>query len=285
MVHNKVIVVAKRSAWEQYHSDPLDYGEMGTDAARRAKDSHDRHHASLNSVMSVLKQLKMRPWLIEGAETGFDPGDSSLVITVGGDGTLLSASHHMPSVTPLLGINSDPVFSKGHFCLLTADTKLRDNLERVLDPNACPLKKVTRMRVKVNERVVADRILNEALYSHTCPAAMTRLMLTTGELDEAYTRYACSGVWIGTGAGTTGAISSAGGFRFNPDVRMLEAVVREPWNPPKVGNEVYSRHSFTLISKTVDSTLYLDGPFLRVPVGFDQEVKFEVSEQHLTLVA
>lgn len=289
----QVIVVTKRTAWEQYQADPTDVGEMGADATQRAKMSHLRHHDSLDAVMAVLKQLKVRPWLVEGAETMFDVGTASLVITVGGDGTLLSASHHTPSNVLLLGINSDSVLSKGHFCKCTAldHDKLVENIEWALygttNDDFCGYKNVTRMKVTINDRVVADRILNEALYSHTCPAAMTRLTLTTGVLEDthpaAFTRYACSGVWIGTGAGSTGAMASAGGQAGKLDAPVLQAVIREPWNPPKVGNEAYTRPSFTLVSKTVDSTLYLDGPFLRVPVGFDQTVKFEVSDQHLKL--
>jgi NAD+ kinase len=34
--------------------------------------------------------------------------DVDLVITVGGDGTLLQASHYLDSSCPVLGVNSDP---------------------------------------------------------------------------------------------------------------------------------------------------------------------------------
>lgn len=34
--------------------------------------------------------------------------DVDLVITVGGDGTLLQASHFMDDMIPILGVNSDP---------------------------------------------------------------------------------------------------------------------------------------------------------------------------------
>lgn len=284
----QVIVVAKRTTWEQYQSDPEGFGEMGPDASHRAKSSHERHRASLDKVMDVLQRLKVRPWLVEGAETAFDVGTATLVITVGGDGTMLSASHHVPHEVPMLGINSDPVFSVGHFCHLVADEALLQNMELALNSDTRPLTRVTRMRVLINSRIVADKILNEALFSHACPAAMTRFQLTTGGLDlpdpQALTRYASSGVWIGTGAGSSGAIASAGGRAIEFESRSLQAVIREPWNPPKFGNEAYIRPFFTLVSKTTDATLYLDGPFLRVPVLFDQVVNFEVSDDHLSLV-
>jgi NAD+ kinase len=37
--------------------------------------------------------------------------DVDLVITVGGDGTLLRASHFLDSSIPILGVNSDPTCS------------------------------------------------------------------------------------------------------------------------------------------------------------------------------
>jgi NAD+ kinase len=38
--------------------------------------------------------------------------DVDLVIAVGGDGTLLRASHFLDSSVPILGVNSDPTCTK-----------------------------------------------------------------------------------------------------------------------------------------------------------------------------
>jgi NAD+ kinase len=38
--------------------------------------------------------------------------DVDLVIAVGGDGTLLRASHFLDSSVPILGVNSDPTSTK-----------------------------------------------------------------------------------------------------------------------------------------------------------------------------
>ena len=42
-----------------------------------------------------------------------------LVISLGGDGTLLHASHHVGGDVLLLGINSCPAHSVGHMCPIT----------------------------------------------------------------------------------------------------------------------------------------------------------------------
>lgn len=272
----KVIVVVKRSTWEQYHQNPGLFGKLNRESLRRAKTSHDRQEKSSAFVFDAFHKLGVKPWVVNGPETAFDSSNASLVVCVGGDGTLLSASHHVGKETPLLGINNDPTSSRGHFCAGAGPAA-----HRLLDEflaQRSQAKKITRMTIKVGGKVVSRRILNEALFSHTCPAAMTRLTLY-GD------KFACSGVWVGTGAGSTGAIASAGGKVLPPTSRSLQAVIREhcgaqagrtsPW---------FLDRSFTLVSKTADATLYLDGPFLRVPVGYDQKVDFQVSDDPLSLV-
>jgi NAD+ kinase len=274
----KVILVTKRSTWDQYHLNPGAFGRLGKESLKRAKASHFRQEQSFETVLGVFKKLGVKPWVITGPETGFDSSGADLVVTLGGDGTLLSASHHVGKDTPLLGINSDPVFSVGHFCGATGETAEK-LINRIYGGKGASLTEVTRMEILVGGRVVAKRILNEALFSHTCPAAMTRLSLK----DQ---KYACSGVWIGTGAGSTGAIVSAGGKVLPPTSKRLQAVIREPCQaiqPSGPAKPIFGS-TLTLVSQTPDATLYLDGPFLRVPVGYDQKVVFRVSKDHLSLV-
>lgn len=270
----KIIVVLKKSMWTQYHQNPDAFGKMGKESLSRAKASHDRHTWSVERVLqSIPKGIK--PWIVEGSETAFDASNAQLVITVGGDGTLLSTSHHVGKIPPLLGVNSDPTFSVGHFCAFNGSDPLGGIIKRALTKPK--IKKITRMAIKIGQKVISRRVLNEALFSHTCPAAMTRLNLGTD-------RFACSGVWVGTGAGSTGAIASAGGKTMSPTSKSLQAVIREHCRAKPGASPTWLKSAFTLVSKTHDATLYLDGPFLRVPVSFDEKVTFSVSPEYLSLV-
>ena len=130
----------------------------------------------------------------------------------------------------------------------------------------------------LDKQGVSRRVLNEALFSHTCPAAMTRVA-PPGKL-----RYNCSGLWVGTGAGSTGAIRSSGGKVLPIRSKMLQTVVREVCSESETGSLVWVNDKFTFTSLTPDATLYLDGPFLRVPVGFEQVMRFEVSDEPLPMV-
>jgi NAD+ kinase len=272
------ILVTKRTAWEQYINSGGAFGDVpNAESLKRMKDSHDRHTATIEFVSEALLTLGIKPWLVEGAETLFQamPGDT--VLTVGGDGTFLSASHSINTDVGIMGINSDPKFSRGRFCNVLTKHNAEKVLRKVLTWKRRKQYLVPRLKVSVEGRVVAKRILNEALFSATCPAAMTRVAYGK-------TRYACSGLWIGTGAGSTGAIRSAGGMVLPLRSRLIQTIVREPCEHKVTGHIALRKKSFDFVSKMADATLYFDGPFLRVPVGFDQRMKFELSEEPLSMV-
>lgn len=279
----KIIVVKKRSTWDQYHSNPGSFGKIGNGSLKKLRDAHIRHLRSVESVLSTFLDLGVRPWIVDGAETAFDVGPGSIVTTIGGDGTLLSASHHVGKHAWLIGVNSDPELSQGKLCgcdSVSFPKLIRDILrspETVCDGR---LAEVTRMEVLIGKKSINRRVLNEALFSHACPAAMTRFAL---DVDGKENFYSCSGVWLGTGAGSTGAISSAGGMIIDRGNKKLQAVVREPYSSRKGPSNLFG-HQFILTSKTGDATLYLDGPFIRVPVGFDQKITFRPSPEPLSLV-
>jgi NAD+ kinase len=174
-----------------------------------------------------------------GAETVFQDGPRSLivgpydlVVTIGGDGTLLSASHQIGPGLPLLGVNSAPEHSIGFFCgakkgsILPTLRAARDGtLKRTV---------LTRMRVDLNDECVHARILNEALFCHASPAATSKYILRVFRpdgvmLEEEEQR--SSGLWIGPAAGSTAAQKSAGGKVLPLASHKLQYVVREPYTP------------------------------------------------------
>ncbi|KAF0914776.1 hypothetical protein E2562_031382 [Oryza meyeriana var. granulata] len=93
------------------------------------------HKETINLCKSVL-QRKSLDWISVHRNDLSNPiDDVDLVISVGGDGTLLRASHFLNSSIPVLGVNSDPTCpdevdeltdefdarrSTGHLCAATA---------------------------------------------------------------------------------------------------------------------------------------------------------------------
>lgn len=256
--------------------DPDSFGELEGAALDRIQGAHDAHHDTLDRVYAELTRLRVRPWVIEGSGTSFSPAPEDTVVCVGGDGTVLSASHFCGQTNRLMMINSDPERSFGHFASASVE-----DLWMAMEPDG-PVTKVPRMTVTVNDRVVSTRVLNEVLFSHSCPAAMTRISVGGDR-----TRIPCSGVWVGTSAGSTGAIKSAGGTAFPITDDRLQTVIREPFgDSPWCGSKfvVETEGWCDVYSWTVGGTLYLDGPFLRVPVTFGGHMRFEGSGEPLMIL-
>jgi len=132
-------------------------------------------------------------------------------------------------------------------------------------------------KTRGSHRTVTKRVLNEALFSHSCPAAMTRFRFQN-------LSYRCSGIWIGTGAGSTGAMRSAGGEQFPANSRWLQAIIRESYEDPEapVGaprcTMSHEDGTFVLKSMTDEATLYLDGPHMQVPIWYENRMIFRIGE-------
>src|SRR5688572_12007569 len=126
---------------------------------------------TLDTVESTLHKLGARAVLVQRAHAEFDTSDAALVVSVGGDGTLLAASHNVGQV-PILGVNSAPEHSVGFFCAAHRGN-VRTMLAEALAGTIVKVR-LTRMAVAVNGRIRSRRVLNEALFCHASPAATSR---------------------------------------------------------------------------------------------------------------
>lgn len=253
----------------------------------RWRQAHLAHQRTLQQVQRTLRALGARLMVLRSPGVVFDASDASLVVTVGGDGTLLAASHHVGSI-PILGVNSSPVHSVGFFCPANI-SNLQATLEGALD-GSLPSVRLARMQVSVNGRVCSRRVLNEALFCHAIPAATSRYLVTYGGHTE---EQRSSGVWVSTAAGSTGAARSAGGRVLPFASEKLQLVVREPYlesrrqpqpAPLKLAQLVFEPpDELLLTSKMTDARLYLDGPYRQMPVGLGDRVVCRVSDEPLTV--
>ena len=177
---------------------------------------------TLDTVRRALDDLGARAVLVQRAHAEFDTSDAKLVVSVGGDGTLLAASHNVDQV-PVLGVNSAPHHSVGFFCAARAQTVHR-MLAQALEDRLHSVR-LTRMTVAVNGRIRSRRVLNEALFCHASPAATSRYILSYKKVRE---EQRTSGFWIGPPAGSTAAQRSAGGRVLPLGSAQLQLVVRDP---------------------------------------------------------
>lgn len=288
MTAPRVLVVVKRTPFSRYVEEENDpevvrlIRKRDPSVAQWVR-AHREHQSTLAVVERALKKVGARAWVLHGPRVVFDASDAALVVTVGGDGTLLAASHHV-CTAPLLGVNSSPASSVGFFCAAVREN-VATMLRRALDGDL-PSVELSRMKVTVNGRVVSRRVLNEALFCHETPAAASRYILKYGRTRE---EQLSSGFWVGTAAGSTGVLRSAGGKVLPLSSKSLELVVREPFagaaTPYRLTSTVAPPgREIEAISKMRDACLFLDGPFQRIAVRLGDKVAFGVSEEPIRVL-
>ncbi|HSQ67731.1 MAG TPA: NAD(+)/NADH kinase, partial [Polyangiaceae bacterium] len=202
----RICVVVKRSTYRLYGKEArLKRLLARRDATvSRVRRAHADHEATLAEVRSALAKLGADAHFFEGSRTPLHD-HCDLVVTVGGDGTLLAASHQIGKDVPVLGINSAPADSVGFFCG-AAKGRVLEAL-RAAVASQLPRTELARMHVECNGRPLHSRVLNEALFCHALPAGTSRYILKvrTPEGDETVEEQKSSGVWIGPAAGSTAA--------------------------------------------------------------------------------
>ncbi|APR83565.1 NAD kinase [Minicystis rosea] len=284
----RIALVAKRSAYRLYVEEGHDVRlaelvAQNDPAATPLRASHEAHERTVREVQDAIATVGADLVAMRHAGESFDAADLDLVVTVGGDGTLLAASHFVGDV-PVLAINSAPQHSVGFFCGAQAGSALgalraavRGDLRRAV---------LTRMSVTLNGRVLTERVLNDALYCHASPAATSRYILHIGDDEE---QQKSSGFWIGPAAGSTAAQRSAGGRVLPLTSKQLQLVVREPYTPH--GESYLLRHALippgrtlTVRSKMHDGRIFLDGPDKVLEIGYGDVVTFAQAPEPLTVL-
>lgn len=232
----RVLVVVKRTFYEREVLEGKSaltkkLLKDGDPVVRKMLGTHRSHVATFEEVMRVLKKLGASTFVRKSRRGTPIPSSFDLVITVGGDGTLLSASHQIGADVPLLGVNSAPDSSVGFFCAASKDGA-EDAIGLALRGKLAG-QTLQRMRVTRNGKVLSNRVLNEALFCHPSPAATSRYILRVlghdGDDDEEEQR--SSGIWMGPAAGSTAALRSAGGKVLPLRSSKIQYVVREPYRP------------------------------------------------------
>jgi NAD+ kinase len=283
-----VLVVYKKSAYRVYveerrHPQVKALIDSGDRAASRLSRAHASHEATLEATRAALRALgahaELRHRSLHAPESAFD-----LVVTVGGDGTLLRASKLVGDGCPVLAINSAPEDSVGYFSAATrADVAdvLADALSGRLRAT-----RLTRMRVELDGEVLTSRVLNDVLFAHASPAATARYAIRAHGREE---EQKSSGVWVATAAGSTAAIHSAGARPLPVESKQLVYRVREPY--PYAGTPLHLLHGtieprqkLSLTSQVREGRLFVDGPRDVHVVEIGARITMSRSPESMTLL-
>lgn len=283
----RVLVAYKKSSYARYVLDEHDESiaqlvAQSHISVRSLKSSHEAHSHSLEAICEHLSSLgiafdsRYRGDIEETA--GYD-----LVITVGGDGTVLDLSHRITE-TPLLAINSDPDSSVGYFCAGIA-SDLAELLDRTLEGQWKPFE-LMRFRTRINDEIISVPVLNDVLITHANPAAVSHYFLTIDGNEPEEQR--SSGIWISTPAGSTAAIRSAGGYVMPLDSQTLQYLVREPY-PMRSTSYHFLKgirpldERFEVISKMTEGCIFVDGPHISYPFSIGDVVRIDADAPPLVI--
>lgn len=185
------------------------------------------------------------------------PRDLSLVIVLGGDGTLLSVARAMgPKQTPILGVNL------GSLGFLT-DVALQDlyaTLESVLGGNATI---DSRMMLRAEllrkgETLASEIVLNDVVITK---GAIARIIELGVEIDQQFVALVrADGLIVSSPTGSTAYSLAAGGPILHPN---LDAMILTPICPHTL------THRPVVVSSEAKIELTLRGDFEEVYVTFD----------------
>ncbi|NUP08133.1 MAG: NAD(+) kinase [Polyangiaceae bacterium] len=249
----------------------------------RLKSTHEAHERTVEEVLGAFDSLGVEAVPIGSRTRDVTSKRYALVVTIGGDGTLLRASHKVSDV-PVLGINSAPLSSVGFFCGVKNGGALAA-IERALD-GRLESSQLARMEVTIDGRVVSSRVLNDALFCHQSPAATSRYIIESGGVVE---EQKSSGFWVGPAAGSTAAQRSAGGRILPLESETLQLVVREPYTPKGERYRLLrvlakGEEQIVVRSKMRDAAIFLDGPDVVVHPQFGDVISFRRSREPLVLL-
>ncbi len=255
----------------------------GWPADHRRRRAQREHRRTLDAVVATLSRLELSCDLIERFR-GIPEDRYDLVVTVGGDGTVLTTAHRVKDA-PVLAINSAPQDSEGF--LTAADRNgflrlLRSFLSGQGQPGL-----LRRLELVLNGRRIPELVLNDVLIAEANPAMISRYALTVGGRTE---EQRSSGVWVATAAGSTAAIRSAGGRALPLRSSRFQYIVREPYvgrgrrQMRLDGGCLGASAALGCRSLMHRGTIFVDGAHVRYPFHYGDRLVVRATPEPLRMV-
>jgi NAD+ kinase len=282
---NNCLVIVKQTAMSQ-GGRAASFARKGDETAKRLQHAHTEQKLTVDAVRKALRSRRIA--FEETSLAKLNAGlrrqvtSADLVVSVGGDGTLLGASHYVRDGA-MLGVNSAPGDSVGHFCSTNREN-FAERLDAIMALKWRPIE-LARLQITLDGKVLPELALNDVLITHYCPAATTRYLIEAGGHIE---EHRSSGIWISTAAGSTAGIGSAGGRRMTLRSRDIQFLARELYREPDREYELARGllppdSGITVASKMPDGRLYIDGARTQYLFPFGARAHIEVAEKNLKL--
>ncbi|MEW5747703.1 MAG: NAD(+)/NADH kinase [Candidatus Thermoplasmatota archaeon] len=219
----RVLLSTKKTALEYFkeHTDFLE-DALPKRELNEIRARHEAHYASLDKIRRALAHRGIqfsRSYMPYSEYEDFRGKD--LIISVGGDGTVLNSSQYIMDRTPMLAVRSDRR-SLGVLCEIDAQD-FEEALERIVRDDY-EVEEWTRVEGRFGPRTLFA--LNEVFVGARHNPSMARYEVALGGRRESQMS---SGIVITTGAGSTGWYANIPGSdgRFSRTSKDLKFIVRE----------------------------------------------------------
>ncbi len=228
--------------------------------------SHENHTKSIELLSELLIKEKIKHQFYKRDKDFSDINNNNdLWISLGGDGTFLHCSHKFKKV-PILGINSSPQTSVGHYCKFSLFSQKRSFIDHLyqIEQNRVQPQKLDRLVLSLGGKKLSVPILNDILISEKNPASISFYLLCLNKIKQ---WHKSSGIWISTANGSSAAFKSAGGKPFKGHnslkKRQFAFRVRELYSCSEkkaITEKILSeKDEFQIISGMVTGSIFIDG--------------------------
>jgi NAD+ kinase len=196
-------------------------GEINMRALIVCKHPHEKEHPDIHKIIENSGLEITYAW--KNTLTKGELADMDLVISVGGDGTALSASHFIED-KPLLAVNSSPETSIGALTTLNLG-ELKEKLGQI-SKESFKTENLERIEVAINGNPAEHLALNEVFIASDKAYHISKYKIKFKNEEELQRS---SGLIFSTGTGSTAWFKSAGGIPFSPQAKFIRMIVREPY--------------------------------------------------------
>src|SRR3989338_10970027 len=272
---NNVLVVYKKSTFELYGNSPDGKTrEYVRDNLEYIKKSHDSQQKTLETVADELNQRNIKNHVIYRADLKELSGELKklngydLIVSVGGDGTLLEVSHYVTDIH-VLGVNSDSSGSTGYFSMANSGNfgYLIDNFSNT------KMTRLNRLEIMLNREILPELVLNDILIAHSNPAANTRFKLYMNNQEEMFRN--SSGVLICTPAGSTAFMYQENGNIMPIDFGYMQYHIR---SNRKEHDMFRFAGKLEIESLTREGGIWIDGEHLRYDFALGDKIKIYMGQ-------
>lgn len=276
----KVLLITKKTNHEILEGKVKSQSISDPGFLKNLRQSHEEHIQALDKLRDLLSREGVQCTELSRGMSWPRDQDFDCIITLGGDGTILSSSHQISQAqTPILGIRSSEE-SVGFLCALN-----HKNLEK-LPGKLSSLEKETTEVERLSALVTFQKngktlqtppILNDFLFANLHPASTSRYEL---RLNETHELHKSSGIWISTPSGSTAAIGTIGAQVQDLSDICFQYKVRELYPNPshfKLSGGLFNPDvdQFEIINYNNDAILAVDGQHGSINLTIGDSISFK----------